>query len=83
MLVVDEVWRLVKGWLSDDDGEKHMVNAEDNAGLVADWVVGKEIQGRSWPEALRLEVDEISTEICGEVLDELVGEAFSELVGCH
>uniref|UniRef100_A0A0E0GGN4 DUF4378 domain-containing protein n=1 Tax=Oryza nivara TaxID=4536 RepID=A0A0E0GGN4_ORYNI len=83
VLVVDEVWRLVKGWLSDDDGEKHMVNAEDNAGLVADWVVGKEIQGRSWPEALRLEVDEISTEICGEVLDELVGEAFSELVGCH
>uniref|UniRef100_A0A0D9VPG4 DUF4378 domain-containing protein n=1 Tax=Leersia perrieri TaxID=77586 RepID=A0A0D9VPG4_9ORYZ len=83
VLVVDEIWRLVKGWLSDDDGEKHMVNAMDNASLVADWVVGKEIQGRSWPETLRLEVDEISKEICGEVLDELVGEAFSELAGCH
>ncbi|KAF0913714.1 hypothetical protein E2562_024596 [Oryza meyeriana var. granulata] len=83
VLVTDEVWRLVKGWLSDDDGEKHMVNAVDNAGLVADWVVGKEIQGRSWPETLRLEVDEISKEICREVLEELVGEAFSELAGCH
>ncbi|XP_015689761.2 uncharacterized protein LOC102706550 [Oryza brachyantha] len=83
MLVADEVWRLVKGWLSDDAGNKYMVNVVDNAGLVADWVVDKEIQGRSWPEALRLEVDEISKEICRDVLDELVGEAFSELAGCH
>ncbi|KAL5218391.1 hypothetical protein ABZP36_019075 [Zizania latifolia] len=79
VLVVDEVWRLVKGWLSDDDGEEHMVNAMDNVGLAADWVVGREIQGRAWPETRRLEVDEISKEICGEVMAELVGEAFSGL----
>ncbi|KAG8073432.1 hypothetical protein GUJ93_ZPchr0006g42717 [Zizania palustris] len=79
VLVVDEVWRLVKGWLSDDDGEEHMVNAIDNVGLAADWVVGREIQGRAWPETRRLEVDEISKEICGEIMAELVGEAFSGL----
>jgi hypothetical protein len=28
-----------------------------------------------------MEVDEMSREICGEVLGELVGEAFSELAG--
>ncbi|KAG8095700.1 hypothetical protein GUJ93_ZPchr0013g34792 [Zizania palustris] len=79
VLVADEVWRLVKGWLSDNDGEEHMVNAVDHPGLAAGWVVGREIQGRAWPDTLRLEVDEISKEICGEVMAELVGEAFSGL----
>ncbi|KAJ1298833.1 hypothetical protein BS78_01G484000 [Paspalum vaginatum] len=83
MLVTDEAWRLVKSWLFDD--EKDIAGLGDNAGLAADWVVGKEIHGKGWPEMLRLEVDEISKEICGEVLGELVGEAFSELAdaGCH
>ncbi|KAL5209084.1 hypothetical protein ABZP36_004707 [Zizania latifolia] len=79
VLVADEVWRLVKGWLSDNDGEEYMVNAVDHPGLAADWVVGREIQGRAWPDTLRLEVDEISKEICGKVMAELVGEAFSGL----
>lgn len=80
-LVADEAWKLVKGWLLDD--EAHMVNGLDNVGVAADWVVGREIEGRGWPKTLRLEVDEISKEICGEVLSELVEEAFSEFAGCH
>lgn len=83
VLVTDEAWRLVKSWLFDDEND--IAGLGDNAGLAADWVVGKEIHGKGWPEMLRLEVDEISEEICGEVLSELVGEAFSELAdaGCH
>ncbi|KAL6902342.1 hypothetical protein ACP4OV_005218 [Aristida adscensionis] len=81
VLVNDEVWRLVKSWLFDD--ERSIVYAGDNAGLAADWVVGMEIEGKGWPEMLRLEMDEISKEISGEVLSELVGEAFSGLDGSH
>lgn len=81
VLLTDEAWRLVKGWFFDD--EKHNVSGGDNAGLAADWVVGKEIYGKGWSEMLRLEMDEISKEICGEILNELVGEAFSGLVGYH
>jgi hypothetical protein len=76
-LVADATWKLVRGWLSDE--ETCMVNGLDNnVGVAADWVVGREIEGRGWSETLRLEVDEISKEICGEVLGELVEEAFSE-----
>jgi hypothetical protein len=81
VLLTDEAWRLVKSCLFDD--EKHIISGGDNAGVVADWVVGKEIHGKQWSEMLRLEMDEISKEICGEVLRELVGEAFSGLDGCH
>jgi hypothetical protein len=83
VLVTDEAWRLVKSWLFDDEND--IAGLGDTPGLAADWVVGKEIQGKGWPEMLRLEVDEISKEICEEVLGELVGEAFPELAdaGCH
>jgi hypothetical protein len=81
VLLTDEAWRLVKSWLFDD--EKHIVSGGDNAGFVADWVVSKEIHGKGWSEMLRLEMDEISKEICREILSELVGEAFSGLDGCH
>ena len=76
--VADAAWKLVKGWLS---GEETCV---DNVGVEADRVVGREIEGRGWSETLRLEVDAISREICGEVLGEAVDEALSELAaGCH
>ncbi|CAN6302338.1 unnamed protein product [Urochloa humidicola] len=82
VLVTDEAWRLVKSWLLDDEND--IAGLGDNAGLAADWVVGKEIHGKGWSEMLRSEVDEISKEICRDVLSELVGEAFSELAdaGC-
>jgi hypothetical protein len=79
VLVTDEAWRLVRSWLFDDEND--IAGLGDNAGLAADWVVGREIHGKGWPETLRMEVDEMSREICGEVLGELVGEAFSELAG--
>ncbi|CAL4937604.1 unnamed protein product [Urochloa decumbens] len=83
VLVTDEAWKLVKSWLFDDEND--IAGLGDNAGLAADWVVGKEIHGKGWSEMLRSEVDEISKEICGDVLSELVGDAFSELAdaGCH
>ncbi|XP_062195908.1 uncharacterized protein LOC133899031 isoform X2 [Phragmites australis] len=70
VLVNDEVWRLVKSWLFDDD--KNIADGGDNAGLVADWVLGREIHGKGWSEMLRLEMDEICKEISGEVLSTLV-----------
>lgn len=79
VLVTDEAWRLVRSWLFDDEND--IAGLGDNAGLAADWVVGREIHGKGWPATLRMEVDEMSREICGEVLGELVGEAFSELAG--
>uniref|UniRef100_A0ACD5WIV1 Uncharacterized protein n=1 Tax=Avena sativa TaxID=4498 RepID=A0ACD5WIV1_AVESA len=81
--VADAAWRLVRGWLSEEEEETCAVNALDNVGVAADWVVGREIEGGVWSETLRLEVDEIGREICGEVLGELVEEAFSELAGRH
>ncbi|XP_062191191.1 uncharacterized protein LOC133894984 isoform X2 [Phragmites australis] len=81
VLVTNEAWRLVKSWLFHD--YKNIVDGGDNAGLVADWVVGREIHGKGWSQMLRLEMDEINKEICGEVLSELVGEAFTGLTGCH
>ena len=76
--VADAAWKLVKGWLSDEE------TCVDNVGVEADRVVGKEIEGRGWSETLRLEVDEISREICQVVLGVAVDEALSELAaGCH
>ena len=83
VLVIDEAWRLIRSWLLDDEND--IAGLGDHAGLAADWVVCKEIHGKGWSEMLRLEVDEISKEICGDVLNKLVEEAFSELAdaGCH
>ncbi|KAM0845311.1 hypothetical protein ACQ4PT_056470 [Festuca glaucescens] len=80
-LVAEATWKLVRCWLSDE--ETCTVNGLDSVGAAVDWVVGREIEGRGWSETLRLEVNEISKEICGEVLGELVEEAFSELARCH
>uniref|UniRef100_M8CX60 DUF3741 domain-containing protein n=1 Tax=Aegilops tauschii TaxID=37682 RepID=M8CX60_AEGTA len=76
--VGDAAWRLVKGWLSDDEAGNGL---PDNVGTAADRVVGEEIGGRGWSEMLRLEVDDMTKEICGGVLGEVVEEALSELAG--
>lgn len=77
--VADAAWRLVKGWLSDDETS----NGLDNVGVAADRVVSEEIEGRGWSEMLRLEVDDMTKEICGDVLGEVVEEALSEFAGCR
>lgn len=78
--VADAAWRLVKGWLSDGEAVN---NGPDNVGVAADRVVGEEIEGRGWSEMLRLEVDDMTKEICGDVLSEVVEEALSEFAGCR
>ena len=78
--VGDAAWRLVKGWLSDDEAGNGL---PDNVGAAADRVVGEEIEGRGWSEMLRMEVDDMTKEICGDVLGEVVEEALSELAGCR
>lgn len=78
--VADAAWRLVKGWLSDGEA---VDNGPDNVGVAADRVVGEEIEGRGWSEMLRLEVDGMTKEICGDVLGEVVEEALSEFAGCR
>ncbi|XBI76001.1 hypothetical protein VPH35_069293 [Triticum aestivum] len=77
--VGDAAWRLVKGWLADGEACDGL---PDNVGVAAaDRVVGEEIAGRGWSEMLRLEVDDMAREICGDVLGEAVEEALSELAG--
>lgn len=78
--VADAAWRLVKGWLSEGEA---VDNGPDNVGVAADRVVGEEIEGRGWSEMLRLEVDGMTKEICGDVLGEVVEEALSEFAGCR
>ncbi|CAM0870703.1 unnamed protein product [Alopecurus aequalis] len=79
--VADAAWKIVKGWLSDDEG----ACMDYNAGVEADRMVGREIEGGGWAETLRLEVDEMSREMCGDLLGEAVEEALSELAAgcCH
>nr|BAK01535.1 predicted protein [Hordeum vulgare subsp. vulgare] len=74
--VADAAWRLVKGWLSDDEASNN--GLPGNVGVAADRVVGEEIEGRGWSEMLRLEVDDMTKQICGDVLGEVVEEALSE-----
>lgn len=79
-MIVEEVWRRVKEWFSNESKCFSSENV-DNNGLVVETVVGKEVVGRGWVELMRLEVDGIGKDIEGEVLEELIDEALFDLTG--
>ncbi|XP_072957883.1 uncharacterized protein [Typha angustifolia] len=75
-VVETEVWGFLRNWFS---GEGKLVQGEnDNAGIVVERVITKEVEGRGWAESMRSEVDETTREIGKVVLDELVGEALAD-----
>jgi len=77
----DEVWVLISDWFS---GEGKLGSGEtDNGSLVIDRLLRREVGGSGWAESMQSEIEEISKEIGGKVLDELVAEALADLtVGC-
>lgn len=81
ILLVDQVWARMKEWFSGEVrcawGESE---GEDNT-LVVDRVARKEVVGKAWVEHTRLEVESISNEMEGKLLEELVEEAVVELTG--
>lgn len=77
----DEVQELVSDWFTGEEKlEPCMI---DNGGLVVDRLSRREVGGNGWAESMQSEIDEISKEVGGKVLDELVWEALADLtVGC-
>jgi Domain of unknown function (DUF4378) len=75
-LLISEVWRLVRNFFSNE--EKFLPEEREDASLIVERVVKKEVKEREWTESMQIEVDEISKEIGGFMLDDLVGEALAE-----
>lgn len=80
LLVVDLVWDRMKEWFS---REVRCVaeDEEDSNSLVVERVVRKQVVGKGWAERMRLEKDNLGTEIEATLLQELVEEAVVELTG--
>lgn len=79
--VTDEVLSIINTWFSGD--RKWLTGEAGNSAVIVDGVVRKEAVGREWTELMWWELDEISKEIGGKVLEQLVGEALSDLTdGC-
>lgn len=76
-LLIAEVWRLVRDLFSNEG--KFAPEERENSNLIVERVVKKEVsREREWTESMQIELDEISKEIGGVMLDDLVGEALSE-----
>ncbi|XP_078167045.1 methyl-coenzyme M reductase II subunit gamma, putative (DUF3741) [Carex rostrata] len=75
-LLISEVWRLVRDFFCNEG--KFVLEERENPNLIVERVVKKEIGERNWTESMQIEVDEISKEIGGFVLDDLVGETLAE-----
>ncbi|XP_074304805.1 uncharacterized protein LOC141639634 isoform X1 [Silene latifolia] len=70
--LADKVWAWMKEWLSIDGG--------DSNSLVERWVM-KEVVGPGWTNQINMEIDNISKEIEGKMLEELVEESVVEWTG--
>ncbi|KAM0949412.1 hypothetical protein DsansV1_C05g0052161 [Dioscorea sansibarensis] len=79
--ITDEALSIINTWFSGDG--KWLTGEAGNSAVIVDGVVRKELVGREWTELMSWELDEISKEIGGKVLEQLVGEALSDLTdGC-
>ncbi|KAL6527724.1 hypothetical protein OROMI_029535 [Orobanche minor] len=77
--MLDEVWARMDAWFC---GERFLSgDSGDENGLLAEWVVRKEVAGKAWIENLRLERGILGNEIEGDLLEELLQEAVVELTG--
>lgn len=80
LILVDQVWTRMKEWFS-SDVKCLFGDDEDGNSLVVDGMVRKEVVGKGWLQYLRLELDNVGTEIERELLEELVHESVIELTG--
>ncbi|RRT50104.1 hypothetical protein B296_00050456 [Ensete ventricosum] len=72
----EAVWSLMRDWYS---GNGMSVFAEtDHNSLGVDRALRREVEGNRWVESIRIEVEEITREISGEVLKDLVVEALAD-----
>ncbi|KAL6563792.1 hypothetical protein OROGR_002751 [Orobanche gracilis] len=77
--MLDGVWARMDAWFC---GERFLSgNSGDENGLLAEWVVRKEVAGKAWIENLRLERGIFGNEIERDLLEELLQEAVVELTG--
>ncbi|XP_010323074.2 uncharacterized protein TRM17/20A isoform X2 [Solanum lycopersicum] len=81
LILVDQVWTRMKEWFSSEVKCLSGDDDEDGNSLVVDGLVMKEVVGKGWLQHLRLEIDNVGTEIERELLAELVHESVIELTG--
>ncbi|KAJ0967377.1 hypothetical protein J5N97_024294 [Dioscorea zingiberensis] len=77
--IAEEVSCIINNWFSGEG--KWLTGEAGNSSVIVDGVVRKEVVGREWTELIWWELDEISNEIGGKVLEQLVGEVLSDLTG--
>ncbi|XVF21459.1 hypothetical protein REPUB_Repub12eG0092000 [Reevesia pubescens] len=79
-MLVEHVWAQMKEWFS---GEVKCFEGEDgnSNSLVVERVVHKEVVGKGWVDHMKLEIDNLRTEIEVKLLEELVEEAVVDLTG--
>ncbi|XP_038682809.1 uncharacterized protein LOC119983177 isoform X2 [Tripterygium wilfordii] len=77
-MVVEQVWDLMKEWLS-SEVSCFLGDCGDINSLVVERVVRNEVVGKGWTEHLMLELDNIGKDIEGKLLEELVEEALVDL----
>lgn len=72
--LADVVWDKIKDWFYSNRAN---LFAETNGILVLDTPLRKEVGGISWAKTTMVEIEEITKEISGEVLEDLLSEALN------
>ncbi|CAL9057286.1 uncharacterized protein LOC103989929 [Musa acuminata AAA Group] len=75
----DEVWAIIRNWLSGEKCVLHESTSSSSSSRMVDGLVMKEVGGRQWTESRWSELCEFSKEMGGKVLDELIEEALAVL----
>lgn len=78
--LAEEVPRHMRDWLHGSG--KFAGNENDDAGTLLERIMRQEVEGRGWVKSMRWELDEITEQIAGKVLDEIVVEAVDGLGIC-
>lgn len=78
--LVEEVPRHMRDWLYGLG--KFAVNENDDAGSILERIMQQEVEGRGWVKSMRWELDEITEEIAGKLLEEIVEEATDDIGIC-
>lgn len=79
-VLVEELPHHMRDWLYGLG--KFAVNESDDAGAILERIMREELEGRGWVKSMRWELDEITEQIAGKVLQELVEETADDLGIC-
>ncbi|XP_074582341.1 uncharacterized protein LOC141838691 isoform X2 [Curcuma longa] len=72
--LADVVWDIIRDWFYSNQTN---LFAETNSILVVDTTLRKEVGGISWAKTTMVEIEELTKEISGEVLEDLLSEALN------